>query len=374
MKVLHVYRTYFPDPPGGLQEAIRQICLAVQGHGVENTIFTLTPRPEPAVIRRPEATVVRCRSWAAPASCDLGGIGALNCYRRLAAQADVIHLLFPWPFADLLQLVVRSRKPVVVTYISDIVRQRQMGRLYAPLLRRTLAGASAIVTSSPAYARTSPVLSSPLVRDKVQVIPLGIREPATSQHGDDEVFRRLGLDPVKPFFLFVGVLRYYKGLEFLVNAARQVKAPVLIAGSGAAEESLRRYVTDAEVDNVLFAGQVSEGEKVSLLRRCRGLILPSHLRSEAFGMVLVEAAMAGKPMVSCDIGTGTSWINQHEKTGYIVKPGCPDALARAMNQLLADAEQARIMGQAARQRYEVLYSGNITGQLYADLYRKLAKL
>lgn len=374
MKVLHVYRTYYPDPPGGLQEAIRQICLAVQEHGVENTIFTLSPRPEPAVIRRPEAVVVRSRSWAAPASCDLGGIDALTCYRRLAAQADVIHLLFPWPFADLLQLVTRADKPVVVTYISDIVRQRQMGRLYAPLLRRTLAGASAIVTSSPAYARTSPVLSSASVRDKVQVIPLGIRESDALQHGDDGVFQRLGRDPGLPFFLFVGVLRYYKGLEFLIEAARQVKAPIVIAGSGAEEETLRRLVAHKKVDNILFASQVSEGEKASLLRHCRGLILPSHLRSEAFGMVLVEAAMAGKPMISCDIGTGTSWINQHGKTGYVVEPGCPDALAVAMNKLLTDAEQARIMGQAARQRYETLYSGNITGQLYADLYKELTKL
>ena len=103
MKVLHVYRTYFPDPPGGMQEAIRQICLSTQAFGVQNTIFTLSPNPVPAVMERPEATVVRCRSWAAPASCDLGGIDAFTTFRSLVKQADVVHYLFPWPFADLLR-------------------------------------------------------------------------------------------------------------------------------------------------------------------------------------------------------------------------------------------------------------------------------
>lgn len=373
MKVLHVYRTYFPDPPGGLQEAIRQICLAVQPHGVDNTIFTLSPRPEPAVIRRPEAMVVRCRSWAAPASCDLGGLDAITRYRQLTAQADVIHLLFPWPFADLLQALARPRKPVVVTYVSDIVRQQQLGKMYAPLLRRTLASATAIVASSPAYARTSPVLSSASIRDRVQVIPLGICEPASSHDGDERIFQRLRLDPDHPYFLFVGVLRYYKGLEFLIKAATQISAPIVIAGSGPEEESLRSLAINEKADNIFFAGQVSDAEKNSLLRHCRGFVLPSHLRSEAFGMVLVEAAMSGKPMVTCDIGTGTSWINQHQITGYVVEPASPTALAVALNCLLEDSQQAVSMGRAARQRYEELYSGEVTGRLYAELYKKLAE-
>jgi rhamnosyl/mannosyltransferase len=107
MRVLHVYRTYFPDPPGGIQEAIRQICLATQTAGVLNTIFALSSVPRPAEIDRPEGKVVRSRSWIAPASCDLGGVGALRRFAALAEQADVIHYHFPWPFADLLHLAVR---------------------------------------------------------------------------------------------------------------------------------------------------------------------------------------------------------------------------------------------------------------------------
>jgi rhamnosyl/mannosyltransferase len=106
-RTLHVYRTYFPDPPGGLQEAIRQLALSTRAFGVENTIFTLSPKPEPNELTLPEGRVVRRRSWAAPASCDIGGYVAASCFSRLSREADVIHYLFPWPFADILRTVVR---------------------------------------------------------------------------------------------------------------------------------------------------------------------------------------------------------------------------------------------------------------------------
>lgn len=371
MKVLHVYRTYFPDPPGGLQEAIRQICLSVQPFGIENTIFTLSPAPFPAELARPEARVVRQRSWAAPASCDLGGVAAFGRFRRLAAEADVIHYLFPWPFGDLLHRAAPPGKPAVLTYISDIVRQQWIGKLYAPLMWKTLHNMRAIVANAPAYAQTSPVLSNPAIRDRVRVIPLGIDERSCAQCGDEAILGRLQLAEGESFFLFVGVLRYYKGLHNLVQAAGSVGAKIVIAGSGPEGRSLRSLVASVGARNVIFAGQVSDEEKVALIRRCRALVLPSHLRSEAFGMVLVEAAMLGKPMISCEIGTGTSFVNADGETGCVVEPDKPAALADAMNHLLADDVLTTRLGVAARARYERLFSGEALGREYAALFREV---
>src|SRR5262245_8946482 len=115
INALQVYRTYFPDPPGGMQEAIRQLCLATQPLGVANTVFTLSPTPSPITIMRPEGRVVRSRSWAAPASCDLGGLDALQRFRRLSTESDVVHYWFPWPFADLLDFAGRQKVPAVLT-------------------------------------------------------------------------------------------------------------------------------------------------------------------------------------------------------------------------------------------------------------------
>jgi rhamnosyl/mannosyltransferase len=369
--VLHVYRTYFPDPPGGLQEAIRQICLATRVMGFSNTVFSLSSAPRPSRIDRPEGCVIRSRSWIAPASCDLGGVDAFRKFASLAGQADVVHYHFPWPFADLLHLTVHPKVPAVMTYHSDIVRQRWLGAAYRPLMRRMFASMNAIVATSPAYAETSPVLSMPGVREKVHVIPLGIVEDSYDRQGDMSIFERLEIEKQEPYFLFIGVLRYYKGLHTLIQAAPSVNARIVIAGSGPEEASLRALRRQLGAANVVFAGQISDQEKVALLQRCRALALPSHLRSEAYGMVLVEAAMSGRPMISCEIGTGTSFVNTHEVSGFVAPPENPAALADAMNTLLSDEALARRMGQAARQRYEQLFSGPMLGKAYADLYREV---
>lgn len=369
MKVLHVYRTYFPDPPGGLQEAIRQICISTQSLGVDNTIFTLSPTPSPKMVDRPEARVVRCRSWAAPASCDLGSLDALLTFRQLAQQADVIHYLFPWPFADVLRLAAPASKPSVMTYISDIVRQRWLGAVYGPLMWHTLRHMDAIVSNAPGYAAGSPVLTEPALQPLVRQIPLGIDEGSYATPPDTAVLDKLGLRPDEPFVLFIGVLRYYKGLHVLLDACAGLKGRVVIAGSGPEEQALKDQMARLGLNNVLMAGQVTEAEKVALLQACRGLVLPSHLRSEAYGMVLVEASIMGKPMVTCEIGTGTSFVNAHGETGWVVPPESPAALAEALNHLLTDTALAQTYGQAARQRYETLFSGDALGRAYARLYQ-----
>ena len=370
--VLHVYRTYFPDPPGGLQEAIRQIALSTRAYGVDSTIFTLSPNPVPPVLARPEARVVRCRSWGAPASCDLGGFAAFSRFAGLAREADVVHYLFPWPFADVLRATAGSDRPAVLTYVSDVVRQRWLGAAYAPLMWRTLRSMRVIVANCPAYARTSPILSDPSIRDKVRVIPLGIEESSYPKTGDDRVFERIGIGADEAYFLFIGVLRYYKGVHFLIEAAKRLDARIVIVGAGPEGERLRQLAKQIGAENVVFAGRVSDAEKVALLKRCRSLILPSHLRSEAYGMVLVEAAMFGRPQVSCEIGTGTSFVNSHEETGLVVPPQDPVALAAAMNSLLADEALADRLGAAARLRYDRLFSGAVLGKAYAALYREVA--
>jgi glycosyltransferase involved in cell wall biosynthesis len=371
LKTLHVYRTYFPDPPGGLQEAIRQICAATQPFGVKSTVFALSPTPEPPVVERPEGRVVRYRSWAEPASCNLGGISAFRGFAEHAREVDLIHYHFPWPFADMLHSLVRPKAPAVMTYHSDIVRQRWLGRAYVPLMARMLGSMAAVVATSLAYAETSEVLSEVGLRRRVRVIPLGINEYSYPEQGNDAVFERLGLDGQEPFFLFVGVLRYYKGLHTLLEAAASVRARVVIAGSGPEEAALHAQARQRGLTNIVFAGQVTDEEKVALLKRCRALVLPSHLRSEAFGMVLVEAAMFGKPMISCEIGTGTSYVNADGETGFVVPPENPTAMAGAMNRLLENPDLSSRYGRAARLRYERLFSGQALGSAYVALYLKV---
>ena len=88
-------------------------------------------------------------------------------------------------------------------------------------------------------------------------------------------------------------------------------------------------------------------------------------------MVLVEAAMFGRPLVSCEIGTGTSFVNAHEQTGFVVPPENPAELANALRQLWQDERLADALGVAARARYESMFSGEALGRAYADLFEEL---
>lgn len=372
MNVLHVYRTYYPDPPGGLQQAIRQIAAGCGSLGIQARVYTLSPSPEPAEVVRPEALVCRARSWWAPASCDLGGPRAFHLYRECVDWADVLHFHYPWPFADVLNLMVQTHKPKVMTYHSDIVKQKVLGKLYHPLMRYTLAHMDAVVATSPAYARTSPVLRSHVPPERLHVIPLcmGDALEEAASRTDSRIVDSLDLKD-KPFVLSLGVLRYYKGLHVLLQAAREIRGTIVLAGSGPEEDRLRQQVRNSGLQNVVFAGQVSEEDKHALLRHCTALALPSHLRSEAFGMVLLEAAMYSRPLVSCEIGTGTSYANQDEETGFVVPPEDPMALARVINTLFDQPELARQLGANARRRYETHFTPEVMANAYTALYRKL---
>lgn len=367
MRVLHVYRTYFPDTQGGLEEAIRQICRNTMAFGVESRVFMLSRNPDPAIIDMPEAQVYRF-----PLSFEIASCGfSLKCFsgfKQLVDWADIVHYHFPWPFGDLLHLLGAKHKPSVVTYQSDVVRQRQLLRCYRPLKRRFLSSVDRIVATSPNYVETSPALQAYL--DKIEVIPIGLNYdsyPRVEPSDIDRIEQQVGRD----FFLFVGVLRYYKGLHILLEAAQNQDFKVVIVGAGPIEVELKAQAAGLGLTNVVFPGFVSDVMKVALFRLARAVVFPSYLRSEAFGVTLVEGAMFRKPLISAEIGSGMSYINQHEETGLVVPPGDHLALRQAMLRLHEHPELAEKMGEAAHQRYHELFTGRQMGEKYAALYREV---
>ena len=374
MRILHIYRTYYPDSQGGIQEAIRQICLSTQAYGAESRIFTLSSKPTPKTLSFPEGIVIRSHSWMAPASCDMGGLNSLIEYQKLVAWADVIHYHFPWPFLDLLQLFNFYKKPTVLTYHSDIVKQKFLKKLYSPLMHRSLRSMSAIIATSPNYLDSSPVLRKYLPEGRVKVIPLGISKPQSDQNGlsksDLNYLEKIGIESGK-YLLFLGVLRYYKGVHSLISAAQSVKGNIVIAGDGPEAKTLKELSRLHQLKNVIFLGEVTEAYKQMLLKHCVALVLPSHLRSEAFGMVLIEASMHAKAMICCEVGSGTSFVNIHGVTGLVVPPENPAALSEACNRLLNNTPLAIEMGQAALKRYDALFSDIALGSAHIDLYSQV---
>lgn len=364
MRILHFYRTYQPDSWGGIQSFIYQMAYgaAQRGHSVDVLFLSRGLPSSPLKIANHTAHSVKLNFEFASTGFSFS---AFKKFPELAEKADLIHYHFPWPFMDLVHFAARVSRPSVVTYHSDIVRQKLGLKLYRPLMNAFLGSIDHIVATSPNYFATSEVLQR--YKSKTSVIPIGINHamyPTPPELVLDKWRTRFGNN----FFLFVGVLRYYKGLHILLDAVSGTDIPVVIVGAGPIERELRERAQRLNLSNIHFLGEISEEDKIALTTLCFGVVFPSHLRSEAFGISLLEGAMFGKPMISSEIGTGTTFVNVNGETGLVVPPSNPEALRRAMIYLRDNPDQARQMGQRAKQRYETLFTADIMIAKYLALY------
>jgi rhamnosyl/mannosyltransferase len=367
MRVLHFYKTYFPDSVGGVEQVIRQMCVGTGRLGITNQVLSLSrdQRLEPFDYEGHTVHRVPLNFELASNAVSVQAIGKLA---RMAAEADVVHYHFPWPFMDMAHFLARIDKPTVVTYHSDIVRQKALLKLYQPLKHRFLESVDTIVATSPNYLASSAVLDR--YRDKTRVITFGLDKssyPEPDQARLDHWRTRVG----PKFFLFVGVLRYYKGLHILLDAVAGTDYPVVIVGAGPIEAELKAHAERLGLKRVQFVGAVDDLDKAALLKLCYAVAFPSHLRSEAFGISLLEGAMYGKPMISSEIGTGTTYINVHGETGLVVPPSDHEALRAALTQLWNDPRMAQEMGQRAEARYWQLFTSAQMADNYARLYQEL---
>jgi rhamnosyl/mannosyltransferase len=295
-------------------------------------------------------------------------MSAISMFASLSREADVIHYHFPWPFMDVVHFLSRVKKPTVVTYHSDIIRQKHLLKLYQPLQSRFLKSVDHIVATSPNYLETSGVLSE--FKDKVSIIPIGLDKSSYPVPAADRLNYWRARFGVR-FFLFVGVLRYYKGLHVLLDAAQGTDYPIVIVGVGPVEQDLRKQAIHLGLNNVIFLGFLPDEDKVALLMLCYAIVFPSHLRSEAFGISLLEGAMYGKPMISSEIGTGTTYINIADETGLVVPPCDSIALRQAMQYLWLNPEVSVEMGRNAEVRYWQYFAAERMVLSYIDLYESL---
>lgn len=367
MRVLHFFKTFAPDSFGGIQSVIRDIARGTEPFGVETQVLSLSREPDENSVHVDGVWARKARLHLEFASTGLS-LSVLSVFNEMAQDADLIHYHFPWPMMDVIHFLSRTGKPTVVTYHSDIVKQRLLRAAYEPLMHRFLDSVEGIIATSPPYLETSPVLAQH--RDKVTVIPIGTGDITRRQLPEARrAYWRQKLGP--RFFVFVGALRYYKGLQFLLDAAAETGFPVAIIGTGGMSRQLRNAVAERQLGNVHLLGEVSEDEKALLLDMAYGFVFPSHLRSEAFGVALLEAAASRLPMITCEIGTGTSYVNQAGETGFVVAPADPMVLADAMRRLWANPAAARRMGDNARRRYETMFTARQMGAAHAALYASL---
>ncbi|MFB0533861.1 MAG: glycosyltransferase [Anaerolineae bacterium] len=359
MNILHLYKDYYPVL-GGIENHIKVLAEAQGAAGHQVTVLVCNPGLRTCVEAINGVEVIKAGRLTTAASMPLSLAQPLALARL---RPDIVHVHSPYPLGELSNWLLGHARATVVTYHSDVVRQRGWLRLYGPLLRRVLRAADRIIATSPRYIETSPWLNP--VREKCVVVPLGVD------------IDRFALPPAPsealPTLLFVGHLRYYKGLDDLLRALVQVpEAHFNVVGQGPMRrpwEALGRELGVA--DRVHFMGEVKDADLPRLYHQAHLFVLPANARAEAFGTVLLEAMAAGLPCITTEVGTGTSWVVQDGVTGLVVPPRNPEALAGAIRQLLTDPDTRWRMGQRGQQRARQEFSQQRMVQGVMDLYQAI---
>lgn len=369
MKVLFVYKDYYPVL-GGIEGHIKYLAEGMRARGVDAQVLVTNSGPRTITESINGVPVTKAGRLAnvssAPVSSEL--------FRLMGGfRPDVAHLHFPYPIGEMAYLARGRARRMVVTYHSDIVRQKYLRIAYQPFLRALLRRADAISISNPAYLLRSPFVAPHA--GKCVVIhhgqDLSRFEPSPPIEARAAQIRAEYGDQL---VLFVGKLRYYKGVDQLIRAFIEIAPPAsaVIVGSGPMEAEWRRLARGLGLgDRVRFAGSVSDDDLPAYYRASRVFVLPSTQPAETWGAVQIEAMASGVPCVCTELGTGTSYVNGHGDTGLVVPPADPHALAEAISQLLGDEPLRARMGAAAEARARAEFSQMAMVDRTLELYERL---
>jgi rhamnosyl/mannosyltransferase len=364
---------YADDNFGGLERYVFELARALEGEAQFVNIVARRGAP-------PDAPTGSTMIYAQPVA-HLGGTPICPSMPWHAAKLhrarpfDIVHLQFPAdPMAHLAAVTLPQSVRRVITWHSDIVRQRVLLRLYEPFLERLVRSADAIILPTPAHLSSSRQLPNWAAQQKIHVVPFGLDYHRFLQRpaGADELRRRHG-----GRFLVFGLGRhvYYKGFEYLLRAMRELPDIALIIGgrgplSGALEAMAREL---GVADRVDFAGRIAESKLPAYYHACDVFCMPSILPAEAFGFVQIEAMACGKPVVCCELNNGVTWVNRHEITGLVVRPADSVSLAAALRKLKDDASLRLKLGNQARERVLEQFSLAAMARSTLTVYRNVTQ-
>ena len=366
LRVLHVGK-FYPPHMGGIETHLQALCGTLTEHvDLSVVVSSDDRRTMDELVDGVRVARVGTLLNAFSTSISPGIVSRIR-----SADADLVHLHLPNPTAVLAYLASGHRGPLVITYHSDTVRQKVLGALFQPFLNSILRRSAAIITTSPNYLESSPVLR--VFRDRCHVIPYGI-DTTLYEHRDPEAVQRIRRQYGERLVISVGRLVYYKGFDCLLRAMVDVRGKLLIVGDGPLRGELQSLATQLGISNkVAFAGEIQNARMAPYYHASDLFALASVARSEAFGIVQIEAMAAGLPVVNTSLDSGVPYVSLHQETGLTVPPGDSTALAGAINRLLDDPALRETFGRAGVRRAQEQFSLDSMQRRTLQLYHSLVK-
>ena len=374
MRVCHLGK-YYPPAPGGIETNVRILALAQAELGLDVEVLCVNHHAGPTADEHDGAVRITRFGRA-------GRIDKLDICPGLTAalrevDADILHLHVPNPTMILAILAARPRQPMVVTYQSDVIRQRVRGRLFRPLEHLAYRGVDTVFQTSPVYAAGSTFLRR--YRDRLDVLPNGIDlAPYLDPSAEHlEAARKLRARHGGPLWVGCGRMVYYKGFPNALRALPHVPGTLILVGGGPLLEPLKAEARRLGVaDRVVFAGNLPHyTDIVPYYLAADAFWFPSNARSEAFGIVQVEAMACGCPVINAAIPhSGVAWVSRHEETGLTVPMNDPPALAAAARRFLDEPGLRDRLGAAARRRAVREFDHRAMAARSVAAYRRILKV
>ncbi len=380
MKILQVNKLYYPWI-GGVEKVVQQIAEGLnKKDDFEIEVLCCQPRGrgENEIING--VKVHRASSfgifWGMPIS-----FSFLSLFKKLSKEADIIDFHHPFPLGDLAIFLFtrpnfilenlsgfKPKAKLIVHYHSDIIRQKVLEIFFKPLIFNTLKGAEKILISNPNLIKSSSYLQK--FKEKCEVAPFGVDLEKFKEADENEIQKIK--EKYGNFILFVGRLNYYKGLGYLAEAMKDVEAKLIIIGEGPEKKNLEFRIKNLKLeDKIYFLPFQLRKELINFYKACSVFVLPSIFKSEAFGLVLIEAMSCGKPVISTELGTGTSFVNQNGVTGFVVPPKNSKALSQAIQKIIENKKLAEEFGQNGVKRVKELFSKEKNLEKITSIYEKM---
>jgi len=366
MRILHLGK-FCPPFEGGIEIFTHDLLEHLNSKGIKADLICFSRESKKGDFYRSfefHACKTNIVFKSAPLSFDF-----VKTYMYIEKNYDIIHVHSPNPLAEILATL--SPKKVIIHWHSDIARQKILYKFYKPFQQLALKKASKIICTSHNYLETSDQIRN--FRDKAVVIPSGLNPKRLEDYEKNEEIN-LDLEKYKDkkIVLSVGRLVEYKGFEYLIEAGKYLDNNfiILIVGNGPLFNKLKRKIIDLNLQGKVFLlGRVDNINK--LLKNCDVFVLPSILRTEAFGLVLVEALYFGRPLITTNVkGSGMNYVNQDGVTGFVVPPRNPIAIAEAIKKICFDRELYLKFSKNAKERFSEFNIQNI-GESIIRLYKEV---
>lgn len=365
---MHVCKVYLPVR-GGVQKVVSQI--VDQLPGFVHTV--LTTRENNAIEREnlEGVTISRSRSFGEIASLPVAPSLVLK-FISLYKKTDLIAVHYPFPLAELALVFCWQRKPLVVHWHSNVVAQKYLRWLVAPLTFFMLRRATTIIATSSNMVHNSTWLKR--FEHKVKLIPYGIPSaiPARVSAGDSDQAMRV--TTAEPYFCLIGRHVSYKGFDIAIQALAHCSARIVIIGDGPLVDRHQLMVGQYQLnDRVQFIQQLDDAKLADILHTSVALVLSSNSHNEAFALVQLEAMRQGKAIINTDLKSSVPWVARHQQEAITVPPNEPKELAKAMTRLLDEPALANRLGKAGRARFLSHFSAETFSQRTNQAYQGLLK-